>query len=226
MMPEEIRHRLADQEDNYVERKPARVNRRDIRRTVVAFANSVAEGREAVLFIGVQNNGIIEGCPNPDDLQMTVRAVCEQECYPAITFRSEVIAVDGAFVVAVVIPASKSRPHFSGPAYVRRGSESVAASEQMFDELIYARTSTAAAVLRIKNEIVDVVALGHKLGEFRRIDDRHYREGGEARILECTAQSVRFQLIASGRYVTEPLDHVRVLYNEEKHRHAVIVTGY
>ena len=76
------------------------------------------------------------------------------------------------------------------------------------------------------SDSVDVIALGHKLGEFRRIDDRHYREGGEARILECTAQSVRFQLIASGRYVTEPLDHVRVLYNEEKHRHALIVTGY
>jgi hypothetical protein len=157
---------------------------------------------------------------------MTVRAVCEQECYPPIAFRCEVIAIGVAFVVAVVIPASKNRPHFSGPAFVRRGSESVAASDQMFNELIYARTSTAAAILKIKNEIVDVIALGHKLGEFRRIDDRHHREGGEARILDCTAQSVRIQLIGSGRHVTEPLDHVRLVYNEEEHRHALIVTGY
>ncbi len=38
--------RLGDQEDNFVERKPANPNRDDIRKTVVAFANTVTEGRE------------------------------------------------------------------------------------------------------------------------------------------------------------------------------------
>lgn len=226
MTRDELYRRLGDQEDNFVERKPAKVNRRDIRRTIVAFANSLEEGREAILFIGVKDDGSVEGCPNPDAIQKTVREASDQDCYPAVAFISEALNTDAGPVVAVVVPASANRPHFTGPAYIRRGSESVAASEQVFAELVYSRNSTAADVLKLKNQIVDVVSLQHKLGEVRKVADQGYREGAEIQILECTAQTVRFQLIASGRYVTEPLGHVRVSYNEEKHRAMLIVSGY
>ena len=49
MSQAELTSRLADKEDNFVERKPKKVNDRELRQTAVAFANSVPEGREAVL---------------------------------------------------------------------------------------------------------------------------------------------------------------------------------
>jgi hypothetical protein len=51
----EVVARLRDAEDSFVERKePCQPTR--IERTAVAFANSVAEGREGVIFISVRDS--------------------------------------------------------------------------------------------------------------------------------------------------------------------------
>lgn len=218
---------LNRQEDNFIERKLEGIKPADIRKTVVAFANSVPEGRYAVLFIGVRDNGTIEGCSNTDGKQKAVREACEQDCYPPIAMISEVLRTPDGDVVAVVIGASGKRPHFAGPAYVRRGSESVAASPEMFRELIHAQNSAAAAILRLKDQVVSFVSIQHKIGVVRRIDDRAYREGGECRVLECDGQRVRLQVVGGdSRYFSEPLDHIKVSFDEERHRPMVIFTGY
>lgn len=226
MTPEELRRRIGDHEDNFIERKPQGANGAELRRAIVAFANSVPEGRDAILFIGVHDNGTVRGCTAPDSVQKTVRKICDQDCYPPIRFTSEVITTDDGPIVAVIVPASDNRPHFAGPAFVRRGSESVMASEQVFNELVYSRNSKAAAVLRLKNQVVIVIGLGHRLGSTRRDVFPGHREGGEARVLECTSQTVRFQMLDSLRYVMEPLDHVEVSYDEERHKRLLVVTGY
>lgn len=226
MSAEELLRRLNNHEDNFTERKPDKINAAQIRQTLVAFANSVPEGREAILFIGVHDDGRILGCSNPDSMQKTVRRVSEQDCYPRVTFTSEVINGNPGPVLAVIVPHSASRPHFSGPAYVRRGSESVVASEQLFNELVYARNSTAAAILKLKNEVVLIVGLGHRLGTSRRDVARDYREGGEARILECNSQTVRLEMLATGLIISEPLDHVKITFNEAKHKAELVVTGF
>ena len=218
--------RLGDEEDNFVERKPANPNRVDIRKTVVAFANTVAEGRTGILFIGIRNDGTIEGVPNPDKLQKTVREVCEQDCYPSIRFRSEVINLPNGNVVAVVIPASANRPHFAGPAYIRRGSESVTASAEVFDELVHSRNSKTAEIAKSKGQIVSVLSLQHKLGEAKHISNSGYQEGAECRVEAVTAHTVRLQILASSRMVTEPLDHVTLSYDEEKWRPLLVIAGY
>ena len=218
--------RLSDQEDNFVERKPANPKRDDIRKTVVAFANTVSEGRTGILFIGIRNDGTIEGVPNPDKLQKTVREVCEQDCYPPIKFLSEVVNSPSGSVVAVVISASSNRPHFAGPAYVRRGSESVTASAEVFDELVHSRNSKTAAIARLKGQIVSVLSLQHKLGEAKRISDSAYREGAKCRVEMANTHTVRLQILASSRMVTEPLDHVTLSYDEEKWRPLLIISGY
>jgi len=53
---------------------------REFRKTIVAFANSVAEGEAAVLFIGVSDRGDIVGVGSPDSLQKTIREFCERDC--------------------------------------------------------------------------------------------------------------------------------------------------
>ena len=218
---------LAREESRLLERKPAGVNARDIRQTVVAFANSVVEGEEGVLLIGVRNNGSIEGCANADALQIRVREVCEKECYPPIRHDIEVLH-ECQNVVAVVIPPSNNRPHFSGPAFVRRGSESVSASVAVFDELIYSRNSKVAQLLRYKSEsiMVQVVGLSHRLGQTRPVDDTHYQESADCKITDCNAQYATFQMISSGTNFSEPIEHITITRNEERWCPVAVVKGF
>ncbi len=218
---------LGNHEDNFIERKPDSISPADIRKAVVAFANSVPDGRHGVLFIGVRDDGRIAGCRNTDAKQKAVREACNRDCYPPIAMTSEVLSTKEGDVVAVVIGASKNRPHFAGPAYVRRGSESGAASEEMFRELVFSQNSTAATLLRIRNQVVSFVSIQHKIGQVRRIDDRAYREGGDCKVLDCDWHRARLQLVGGdSRYFSEPLDHIRIMHDENKYRPMLVFTGY
>lgn len=224
---QQILEMLGDSEGPLLERKPARVNLREIRQTVCAFANSLTEGQEAVLFIGMRDDGGIEGCQDTDSLQKSIRDACEKHCYPPIAYRVEVLH-ERQNVVAVVIPASDRRPHFSGPAYVRRGSESVAASPEMFDELIWSHNDKAAVLLSYKrqHQKVQVVGVGHRLGSTKRLGDSHYVEAAECLVTDCNAQFVKLQKIASQVNFSEPLEHINISYDEEKWCPKIVVTGY
>ena len=48
MTHEKLRRRLADNEDNYTGQKPEGVKLSELRKTVIAFANSVRPGRDAL----------------------------------------------------------------------------------------------------------------------------------------------------------------------------------
>jgi len=61
MTDEELKRRLSDFEDGWTERKEQGVSTDDVRKTLVAFANSVPDGEEAVLFIGISDKGKITG---------------------------------------------------------------------------------------------------------------------------------------------------------------------
>ncbi len=135
----ELLARLNNHEDNFVERKPEGVNASEIRKAIVAFANSVVGDAEGILFIGIHDNGTIQGVKNPNQLQKSVRDQCERACYPPIQFSSQVVQVGDKVIVAITIPVSRNKPHFSGPAYIRRGSESVTATPRLFEELIASR---------------------------------------------------------------------------------------
>lgn len=129
--PGELKKLISNHEDNFVERKSEGVTPQELRQTVSAFANTVPEGRKAVLFIGIHDKtGEVVGVTSPDRVQGRVREACHEDCYPRITYVSEVISVDGKRVVAVVVPFSTKKPHFTGPAYIRAGSASVKASEE------------------------------------------------------------------------------------------------
>jgi predicted HTH transcriptional regulator len=118
MTRDEILARLNDKEDNFVERKSEGVSPRDIRQTASAFANTV-DARDAVLFIGVHDRtGEVVGVGNAEAVQKRVSEACD-DCYPAITYTSEVLQVEGLTVVAVVFPPSDHKPHFTGAAFVR-----------------------------------------------------------------------------------------------------------
>jgi hypothetical protein len=136
---EDILLRLTAFEDSFVERKTAG-DSKDWLKTVVAFANSTPVGEPAILFIGVRNDGSIEGETNLDSLQ---RKLSEKlsSAYPSIYYLPKVLHRDGKQFLAVIVPGSENRPHFAGQAFVREGSKSISASSKAFDTLVAERSS-------------------------------------------------------------------------------------
>ena len=212
--------RMRDKEDSLTERKPDGVNSADIRRTLVAFANSVSENQRGVLFIGMSDEGEVRGVTNPDSLQKKVRELSEKECYPPIKCQIYVLDAEGGSVLAIVIEKSPERPHFSGPAYIRRGSQSVVASEEVYKDLIASRNTKAGAILRAKGKQVT----------FNQIDvDRYGREGVrysiECNVEECDAHVVDLKDTGSGRYFSISLEKIRINKDQKLRRMMIEAIG-
>lgn len=224
MTPDALRTAISNQEDNFIERKPAGVNRAEIRKTLVAFANSVPEDRTAILFIGLRDGGAIDPVDSPDAVQKTVNDICSRDCFPPIAFRSTVLQLPVGAVVAVEIDTSAARPHFSGPAYIRRGSQSEIASPELFREMVEAINGKVGALRRLQNQMITIVSLQHKMGDDRPVLGAGYRESAEGHIVAVDPHNIRLHL-TSGQNVTEALDRMEVSWDENKHRPKIIVRG-
>jgi hypothetical protein len=152
----ELTRLLKSPESPWVERKPTGVSVEKIRNTLVAFANSVSEEQHAVLFIGVSDDGKLQGVNNADQKQRDVREIAEQRCYPPVKCEPISFRVDGVDLVAVVVGPSTNRPHFSGHAYIRVGSETKKASPEQFEELITCRNDKIRRLLQEKDKIATI----------------------------------------------------------------------
>ena len=215
-MNHELLQRLRDAEDNFTEFKAESARQGDLKRTLVAFANCVEESREGVLFIGVADDGSPLGVKNPDSLQKKIRDICKRQCYPPINFQSEVLPAEGKTIVAVVVRDSKKRPHFAGPAYVREGSVSVIASEEVFEDLITSRTDTGRAILKHKGEIITVLAHGKRLGIPERVPN--LRSAHTCRVEACNPHYVTLFDCDAKQMVTEPLENITVSLDQKRSR--------
>ena len=218
----ELLARMIGPEDNFTERKSQGVNASELRRTMVAFANSVPEGREAILFVGIGSDGEIGGVTNPDELQLRVGRICAEDCYPPIWFRAEVLDCAGAHVVAFVVPSSNIRPHFAGPAYVRRGSASVVATEEVYEDLLASRHSVANQLVRHKGEVVTVTVIEKRLGDRRPQRLANYREVHEGTIIACTPHLVTIRSNSIGD-VSEPIANILLARDMVANRLEIIV---
>lgn len=141
-------------EDSLLERK-VESDLKDLPKTLVAFANSVRPGHAATILIGEKNDGTIAGVRNPDNIQKTVRNECEK-IYPAIIWRSSVYERGGYYCVRVEIEYSGDTPHFGGPAWVRQGSSTVEASEEVFQKLIDLRLGMVRELSKWLNKAVAI----------------------------------------------------------------------
>ncbi len=125
-------------EDNLLERK-VESDLKDLKKTLVAFANSVKPDHVATIVIGEKNDNTVVGVTDPDSIQKKVRKECE-DIYPEIIWRSKVYEKDGKYCLRVEIEYSGDTPYFAGPAWVRKGSSTIKASEEMFQRLIDIRS--------------------------------------------------------------------------------------
>lgn len=220
--PSELIARLRDAEDQFVERKPEGAGSSAFKRALVAFANSVPPNRTGILFVGVGDKGAILGVPEPDQMQRTLRNLAERECYPPIYVDLLVIPAEGKQVVATVVSSSAGRPHFAGPAYVRRGSESIAATAEVYRELLLAQDDKRRYLLDHKDAMWTVEYLNKAPGEAQPLFDTRARSRTECRIEEVTAFFVRLRDI-SGTMFTEMLQDVHISHDDAKHRPRLVI---
>jgi hypothetical protein len=147
--------RMRNFEHHLVERKTVK-DENKWKRAAVSFANSAPVGVPAVLYLGVLDSGEIE-TPQHDLEEVGKKFNRHMEkVYPRIAYVQKVINDNGRQALAVIIPGSEVRPHFAGLAYVRKGPESMDASEDQFAELIAQRNSKTALLLQSKGKSVTV----------------------------------------------------------------------
>lgn len=226
MTDAELRQRLADHEDQLVERKSEGVKRDELRQTLSAFANSLKPAQLGILFIGVADkDGAITGVGDPDGVQKRVREAAEG-CFPPIrSFEAHALGIDAKTVVAVVISESDERPHFTGAAYVRVGSESVSASAAQFEKLVASRNDKAGVILRMANGLITVEAIGRRFENPMPAAGARFQS--EARVEACDAHSVRIAITPDGMpawLIAEPLDRVTVSHDVLRDRPMLILS--
>jgi hypothetical protein len=221
MTPDELLAKLNAPEDGFIERKSNGIKPSDLLKAMAAFANSLPDGRQGVIFIGIGDRGSIEGCESPDAVQKRVREA-GNECYPPIAPQCTVLKVQDKDVVAVVVSSSLNKPHFTGPAYVRQGSESIKASKQLFDEMVDSRHSPVAAIIRLIGMTITVIGLGHKLGHSIRVADR-YRESTECKVVSCDAHTVTMLRTVDSWLFYEAVSRIEISMDGQMKRPALIV---
>jgi hypothetical protein len=199
--------RISHPEDELTERKPESAGERDFKKTITAFANSVPPGTEGVLFVGVTDkDGEILGCKGVESLQKTISRLCSNDCYPPIKHRLESREFDGKSVLAVIIPHSTLRPHFSGHAYRRVGSQNLKSDEAAYLDFIVGRSSVGAKILEFRGKVVLIRTQGKKLGDHKPLPIT-YSEGGQFLLEACDPHTVTLQNVASGQRVFEQIEN-------------------
>jgi hypothetical protein len=93
-------------------------------------------GWPAILFVRVDDDGRPQ--QNTDKLEDLMKSVSDvlDQAYPSIYRYIVPVHLRDKACLAVIVPGSKSRPHFAGKSYVRQGPQNKPASESQFYRLI------------------------------------------------------------------------------------------
>ena len=212
--------RLANCEDHMVERKTV-ADMNDSLKTVVAFANSAPIGYPCVLYIGVKDDGSFETRPQPQDfdsLQKKLNRMLEKT-YPRVYYISKVITQGSNQALVVIVPGSPERPHFSGPSYVRRGSETFEASNAQLDSLIAMRSGKVYYLQQNVGKPVTVVNLSF-LGNGTYIKGNR---GNAPMIIDCNEFWLTLQAVG-GPLESYSLRDVDLNFDNQRNRLLIEIT--
>ena len=204
---------LTNTEDSFVERKTVN-DLGDCLKTVVAFANTVPIGHSAVLFVGVRDNGEPEGAnADLDKIQQKLTGKIA-EAYPPIYTATRVLSKDGMQFLAVIVPGSSGRPHFTGQAYVRDGSRSIVASDAQFGRLISMRSEKTYEILQSRSRIVTLTEPLHTYmlhGSTQWAQPKQL----EVTVSDCNLHYVTLANVRNGnQFISFPLRIVELNYDD------------
>ena len=215
-------------ESDWVERKESLPHTLELRKTLVAFANSVPEGEHAILFIGVTDKGVITGISNTDKAQKDVIDTATNHCYPPVKCETTVVQVGAANVVAVVVQRSQNRPHFTGQAYIRRGSRSIRASEEVFADMVASQNDKARVILNHVGRVVSVRETNNPTAGLERDNYGQSLLPVSARVFSiksCDAHSVEVEDLNYGDMHSVPLTRIEIGKDVIANRLKLIVSG-
>jgi hypothetical protein len=215
-------------EDNLLEKK-VESDLKDILKTIVAFANSVRPGHVAVILIGERNDGIVEGVTNSDNIQKAIRTQAEK-VYPDVLWKSFAYHKEGKSCVRVEIEYSGNTPHFAGPAYIRRGSESVKASEELFQQLVDIRMDSLLELNKWVGKTITVVGERMKPIENNLVKSSNIFAHLSARWLDddkvvLIAVNTHWATLrrGNGTEISEPISRLILSYDDNKKQLKLIV---
>jgi hypothetical protein len=200
-------------EDHLLELKTDR-QPKDIKRTAVAFANSVRPGHTAVILVGEENDGKVSGVANPDEFQMRVRKELEA-IYPAIVWRQIRYEKEGKQCIRIEIEYSGDTPHFGDAAWVRRGSESVEATSEQLTILVGLRSGKVRTLSEWEGKLISfsVHMVGGVVPNWGKF---------EADLETVTQHYCTFKIV-NGQRRSEPIDWLTISWDHERNRLRVFV---
>jgi len=213
-------------EDSILERK-VESDLKDLLKTLVAFANSVQPGHIATLLIGEKDDSSIQGVTNPDNIQKQVRKECEK-IFPPILWRSTVYEKDGKYCIRVEVEYDGETPHFGGSAWVRKGSETIIASDETFQRLIDLRSGIVRELANWLNKEVtihgDPSTIPVKQKEpgvtyaFTSSYSHRWNVEETAKIVAVNNFWVTLEKLETGEKISEPLRKLTLSYDNKNDR--------
>jgi predicted HTH transcriptional regulator len=209
---------LHSTEHSFVERKTIG-DSKDWVKTVVAFANTVGDDQEGVLFIGATNDGEIQDPGSGlDKLQKTFSEKM-QSAYPPIYYTVTTVQEGEKECLAVIVPGSAARPHFAGPPYLRDGSQTVVAKSEQYESLLAARTGKVYELQKWVGKSITVRILTRQSGMAYVINQNVH----EAQVNNAN----QFYLTVSfgNRIQSYPLNRFEISYDNAANRLEVEVEG-
>jgi hypothetical protein len=208
-------------EDNLLERKTEN-DLKDLLKTMVAFANSVKPGHTAVILLGERDDGTIQGLSDPDNIQKKVRQTADS-IYPPILSRTRVYEKDSKHCVRVEIEYDGETPHFGGAAWVRRGSETILATPDVFQQLIDLRS---AKVTKLSEWIGKTVYVHPDVLDgdpFGRSNHPRWGRGVNTPLREVNSFYALFEREFDGPRQAEPLEKLIISWDARNQLPMVIV---
>jgi predicted HTH transcriptional regulator len=186
---------------------------------VVAFANTLRDDQEGVLFIGATDEGTIQDVStNLDKLQMTFSEKI-QSIYPPVYYTTETVQEDGKECLAIIVSGSSLRPHFAGPPFLRDGSRTVVATSERYESLLAARTGKAFELQRWQGKTISVRT-------FTRLAGMAYVVNEHVEMAEVLYANQFYVTVSFGnRNVSYPLNRVEISYDNAANRLELQIEG-
>jgi hypothetical protein len=217
------------QAEDSLREKKVESDLKDLLKTLVAFANSVAPGDTAKIFIGEKDDGTVQGVGNADSIQRTVVKEADR-IYPPIYYRTEVYERDGKHCVLVTITHNGQAPHFGGPAWVRQGSQTVKATEEIYQQMIAQRQSKVRVLLEWLNKDVTVEGTQRPTpvppGSFPSFDQEWSVGVHQATLIVVNEHWATFSVhtsVTARTEVSEPLEKILLSWDNQNRRPKVVI---
>lgn len=212
------------QAEDSLKEKKVESDLKDLLKTMVAFANSVAPGDTAKIFIGEKDDGTVQGVTNSDNIQKSVTKEAEK-IYPEIYYSTEVYERESKQCVRVDIKHNGLAPHFGGAAWVRKGTETIRATEEIYQQMVELRQSKTRALSQWLNKEITVLwPQGRKVGVEAK-EDIYFLGFEEARLSFVGQHWATFQVLIDSDYSerSEPMENLILSWDDERKRLKVLI---